>query len=117
MLKSIVYFEVGRLGLPAVDAALINRIDKEFPMIRMNEPPFDMAFMDASNLGNLPFDADMVHNDTVIVVDNIHGTNKNRAAWKKIKTNPIVTVTIDLYYCGVVFLRKEQARQHFKIRI
>ncbi len=38
-------------------------------------------------------------------------------AWEQLKAHPMVRVTMDLFYCGVVFIRKEQAKEHFKIRI
>jgi hypothetical protein len=37
-------------------------------------------------------------------------------AWDNIKAHPAVMLTIDLFYIGLVFFRKEQPRQHFKLR-
>ncbi|MBL7882976.1 MAG: class I SAM-dependent methyltransferase, partial [Bacteroidia bacterium] len=37
-------------------------------------------------------------------------------AWEEIKRHPKVTVTIDLFFIGLVFFRKEQAKQHFIIK-
>jgi hypothetical protein len=33
-----------------------------------------------------------------------------------VKHHPRVSVTIDLYTMGLVFLRSEQAREHFRLR-
>ncbi len=38
-------------------------------------------------------------------------------AWEIIKQNQNVTVTIDTFFWGIVFFRKEQVKQHFKIRL
>ena len=38
-------------------------------------------------------------------------------AWETIKKHPKVTVTIDCYWCGFVFIRQEQAREDFVIRL
>jgi hypothetical protein len=38
-------------------------------------------------------------------------------AWQTIKAHPKVSVTIDTYQWGMVFFRKEQAKEHFTIRI
>ena len=38
-------------------------------------------------------------------------------AWDEIKQHPKVTVTINMYFWGIVFFRLEQAKQHFTIRI
>ena len=37
-------------------------------------------------------------------------------AWLEIQNHPEVTLTIDLFFIGLVFFRKEQAKEHFKIR-
>jgi hypothetical protein len=37
-------------------------------------------------------------------------------AWAAIKAHPSVTVTIDLFYVGLVFFRKKQPRQDFWLR-
>jgi predicted O-methyltransferase YrrM len=56
------------------------------------------------------------HNDTVLVLDDIHWSRGMEAAWSAIKSHPGVTVTIDLYTMGLVFLRSEQAKEHFRLR-
>ncbi|WP_304157534.1 hypothetical protein [Mesonia mobilis] len=38
-------------------------------------------------------------------------------SWQEIKNHPEVTVTIDTFYWGLVFFRKEQEKEHFKIRV
>ncbi|MBK9512170.1 MAG: hypothetical protein IPO05_00750 [Flavobacteriales bacterium] len=56
------------------------------------------------------------HNDTVLVLDDIHWSRGMEEAWIAIKGHPRVTVTIDLYSMGLVFLRTEQAKEHFVLR-
>ncbi len=53
---------------------------------------------------------------TVFVFDDIYWSDEMMEAWKEIKDNKRVTVTIDLFFMGIVFFRKEQAKQHFLIR-
>ena len=36
-------------------------------------------------------------------------------AWEEIKKHPKVTVTIDLFWIGIVFFRTEQVKEHFTI--
>jgi hypothetical protein len=38
-------------------------------------------------------------------------------AWEIIKQHPKVSVTINMYFWGIVFFRKEQLKQHFTIRV
>lgn len=55
-------------------------------------------------------------NETVFVLDDIHWSREMEEAWGRIKAHPRVTVTIDLYGMGLVFLRAEQAKEHFRLR-
>lgn len=56
------------------------------------------------------------HNDTVFVFDDIHWSRGMEQAWEAVKSHPRVTVTIDLYNMGLVFLRTEQEKEHFTLR-
>jgi predicted O-methyltransferase YrrM len=55
-------------------------------------------------------------NDSVFVFDDIHWSNEMEEAWAEIKSHPQVTVTVDLFFLGIVFFRKEQAKEDFIIR-
>lgn len=57
------------------------------------------------------------HNDSVFIFDDIYWSEGMTEAWETIKQHPKVTVTIDTFFWGFVFFRKEQNKQHFKIRI
>ncbi|WP_397362206.1 O-methyltransferase [Olleya sp. R77988] len=57
------------------------------------------------------------HNNSVFVFDDIYWSKDMTDAWQVIKQHPQVTVTIDTYNFGFVFFRKEQVKEHFKIRI
>ena len=54
---------------------------------------------------------------TIWVFDDIHWSKDMEGAWDYIKELPEVTVTIDTFEWGLVFFRKEQAKQHFTIRV
>lgn len=53
---------------------------------------------------------------SVVVITNIHRSRRTQAAWQAIKANPQVTITIDLFYIGLVFFKPNQAREHFKLK-
>ncbi|MDO5981650.1 O-methyltransferase [Flavivirga spongiicola] len=57
------------------------------------------------------------YNDSVFIFDDIYWSKGMTEAWETIKQHPKVTVTIDTFFWGVVFFRKEQAKEHFAIRI
>ena len=57
------------------------------------------------------------NNNSILVFDDIHWSSEMEAAWKTIKSNAAVTCSIDLFFIGIVFFRKEfKAKQHFAIR-
>ncbi|HLA56521.1 MAG TPA: class I SAM-dependent methyltransferase [Flavobacterium sp.] len=57
-----------------------------------------------------------ITNDSIWIFDDIHWSRDMEQAWKTIKANPRVTVTIDTFQWGFVFFRKEQEKEHFVIR-
>ncbi len=56
------------------------------------------------------------HNGTVFVFDDIRWSKGMMEAWEIIKERDEVTVTLDLFFMGIVFIRKDQAKEHFVIR-
>lgn len=56
-----------------------------------------------------------VHNDTVLIFDDIYWSKDMTKAWKEIADHPKVTVSIDTFYWGLIFFRKEQEKQSFTI--
>jgi predicted O-methyltransferase YrrM len=56
-------------------------------------------------------------NNSVFIFDDIHWSPQMEKAWEEIKNHPEVTVSIDTFYWGLIFFRKEQAKQHFNIRL
>jgi hypothetical protein len=53
----------------------------------------------------------------IILVNNIYHNKSNYQNWKKITQKNQVKVSIDLFYFGLLFFRKEQAKEHFTIRV
>ncbi len=58
-----------------------------------------------------------IHNDSVLVFDDIYWNTAMTEAWQEIIKHPKVTVSIDTFQWGLVFFRKEQRKQHFSIRL
>jgi len=59
----------------------------------------------------------LAHNDSVFIFDDIHWSREMEEAWEQIKAHPRVRVSIDAFYWGLVFFRKEQEKEHFTIRL
>lgn len=56
-------------------------------------------------------------NDSLFIFDDIYWSPPMTEAWNDIIQHPKVTVSIDTFYWGLVFFRKEQEKQHFCIRL
>lgn len=54
--------------------------------------------------------------NSVFVFDDIHWSEEMEEAWEEIKQHPKTSVTIDLFFIGLVFFHKKQAKEHFVIR-
>ncbi len=60
---------------------------------------------------------DHANDNTILVFDDIHWSAGMEAAWSAIEQHPQVTLTIDLFFIGIVYLNKEiKVKQHFTIR-
>lgn len=58
-----------------------------------------------------------VHEYSLLIFDDIHWTPDMEAAWHTIQQHPQVTVTIDLFFIGLVFFRKDfKVKQHFTLK-
>jgi predicted O-methyltransferase YrrM len=59
----------------------------------------------------------LTHDQTILIFDDIHWSREMEKAWKEIQDYPAVTLTIDLFFIGIVIFRKEnKVKQHFTIR-
>ena len=57
-----------------------------------------------------------IHNDSVMIFDDIHWSKGMEEAWEEIRQHPQVSVSIDTFQWGMVFFRREQEKEHFVIR-
>jgi predicted O-methyltransferase YrrM len=54
---------------------------------------------------------------TILIFDDIHWSSEMEKAWEEIKADPRVSLTIDLFYIGIVFLKKgNKEKENFIIR-
>ncbi len=92
------------------------------PLVLQKEGKFDLIFMDGNHRYEptltywnqlLPF----THRDSVIIVDDIHWSREMENAWEWIQQQPQVSLTIDLFFVGLVFFKTDfTQKQHFTIR-
>ena len=58
-----------------------------------------------------------VHTGTLLFIDGIYANEGMKQAWVKIKSEPQVTITIDLFWIGLVYFREGQVKEDFTISI
>ncbi|MGB3150599.1 MAG: hypothetical protein WBB27_08025 [Maribacter sp.] len=117
LLKSIAYFNYKNIGLVNDSIVFKNQIRTLSKGISFTEMPFDLIYADEDSAHFKQVSKNQIHNDSMLLIKGIYRPRKDSENWKEIKRMPQVRVTIDLFYCGIVFFRKEQAKEHFRIRI
>jgi len=117
LLKCFAYFDIKKYQIEPNDLQLANQIQHRFNVESTEEIPLDLIYADAPNSELLTKYANKIHNDSMLLIGNIHSTKNATTIWKSLKQSEVITVSVDLFYCGVLFVRKEQAKEHFKIRI
>ena len=81
---------------------------------------YDLIFMDGHHAEGPTIEyfeqcLRLAHERTAIVIDD-HWSAGMERAWARVKARPAVSVTVDLFHCGLVFLHHGQAREHFRLR-
>lgn len=109
-----------QLGLRNVTVVVGNIDETLAPQVAALNP-IDFAFFDANHRYEPTiryFETCLAnrHNDTVFVFDDIHWSAEMERAWASIKNHSAVSVTVDLFWIGLVFFRHEQPKQHFTLR-
>ncbi|WGK63788.1 O-methyltransferase [Croceiramulus getboli] len=57
------------------------------------------------------------HPQSVVILDDIYWSPGMTRAWRAIQQHPQVTVSVDCFFFGLVFFKKDQAKEYFHIRI
>jgi len=92
------------------------------PVLLALNAPVNFAFFDGNHRYEPTlryFELCLAHrtDESVFVFDDIHWSAEMERAWEVIKVHPEVTLTVDLFYIGLVFFRKNQPKQHFSLRV
>ncbi len=102
---------------------LINdTFEKAFPKLLNEIPKLDLLYIDGnhnykSTLHYFKLGLEKKHNHSVFVFDDINWDSDMQKAWEEIKNHPEVTLSLDLFYVGIIFFRKEQKeKEHFVLK-
>lgn len=100
---------------------LTGNVDELLPKLLDEIPELDIILID----GNHSKDAILnyfksclprMSNYSMMVFEDIYQSREMNSAWTEIKSNPEVSVTIDLFWIGLVFVRRAQRKEDFFIR-
>lgn len=109
-----------KLDFSAIEVKVGN-FDVLFPQILAEQPKIDFLFIDGNHRKEATLNyfyacLPKVHEATLLIFDDIYWSQGMKEAWDEIKNHPQVTVTIDLFYIGLVFFKKDQQKENFKVR-
>ncbi len=100
---------------------MTGRFEQTLPLAIQRLKRLDYVFFDGNHKKEptlayfntcLPY----AHENSIFVFDDIYWSEGMTAAWEEIKKHPDVTLTIDLFFMGIVFFRKEnKEKQHFTL--
>ncbi len=96
------------------------KFEEVLPKLLPTIAPLDLIFLDGNHQKQATLDyfqqcIPYMNENTVVVLDDIYWSEEMTAAWEAIQTHPDVTISIDLFKMGLVFFRKGQAKQDFKL--
>lgn len=110
-----------QLGLKNIKL-IEGNFEKTLPLVNGKIKGIDLLFLD----GNHKKKATLEYFDlflkkavdhSIFIFDDIHWSREMEEAWNLIQQNDSVTLTIDLFFIGIVFFSKDfKVKQHFTIR-
>ncbi|MBO4369804.1 MAG: class I SAM-dependent methyltransferase [Paludibacteraceae bacterium] len=97
-------------------------IESQIDNVLQKAGTIGMAFVDANHTNEattLYWEKLSAHTDdkSFIVFDDIHWSPDMENAWQKICINPKVTLSLDLYYMGIVFFNRDLPHESYQIRL
>ncbi|MDQ1140274.1 O-methyltransferase [Pedobacter agri] len=99
----------------------VGNFDLILPDIIAKQPTLDFVYIDGNHrkeatLNYFKWCLPKVTENSLLIFDDIYWSQGMKEAWGEIKNHPDVTVTIDLFWIGLVYFKKGQAKEHFKLK-
>lgn len=100
---------------------ITGNFDEVLPGVLGKFPALDVMFIDGNHrkeatLNYFKLCLPKVHHGSLLIFDDIYWSSGMREAWEEIKAHPRVSVTIDLFWIGLVYFRRGQVKEDFKVR-
>ncbi|RIV52190.1 hypothetical protein D2V93_05965 [Flagellimonas taeanensis] len=118
LLKSIAHFRANSIHMDP-NPSLEKTVKEMFPNVHFETEPSDIIYTDLLDTARFEelLSKGKLHNDSMVLMEGIHQNEKKMEDWKTLIASPKITVSIDMFHCGAIFIRKEQVKEHFTIRI
>lgn len=83
--------------------------------------PLDYAFIDGDHTyaGTMHYYKMLkrhINDNSILVFHDIHWSKEMEKAWEELKQDPKITISIDLFFMGIVFFKKEMSKQDFVLQ-
>lgn len=100
---------------------LTGNFDDLLPQIINNTEALDFVYVDGNHrkdatLNYFEWCLPKLSQNSIMIFDDIYWSKGMKEAWTQIKAHPEVSVSIDLFWIGLVFVRKGQVKEDFIIR-
>ena len=100
---------------------IVGNIDETLPAALSKINQLDFAFFDANHryeptIRYFEMCLAKAKEESIFVFDDIHWSNEMHEAWQYVRNHKEVMISIDLFYVGLVFFRKNQPKQDFVLR-
>lgn len=96
--------------------------DKTLQPFLQNISTIDFAFIDGNHAKKPTLEyfhqlLEKSHENSIFIFDDIHWSKGMEVAWEEIKQHSSVTLSIDLFFIGIVFFKKDfKIKQDFSLR-
>lgn len=99
----------------------VGNFDDTLPPFLSNVSTIDFAFLDGNHRYQPTIDyfnqlVPYFSSGSCVVLDDIHWSKEMERAWDYVKNHDAVTLTIDLFFVGLVFFDTSRPKEHIKIR-
>jgi len=101
---------------------IVGNFDDTLPNVLDSLEKVDFVFVDGNHtkeatLRYFNWCLPKLHDDTLLIFDDIYWSEGMKEAWAEIKAHPQVTVTVDLFWIGLVYFKKGREKEEFLIRL
>ena len=99
---------------------LLGNIDETLPKFLNARISIDFAYIDANHrykptIAYFESIIKRMHEDSILVLDDIYWSKEMTRAWNEIKHHPQVTHSVDLFSIGIVFFKHDLVKTNYRL--